>query len=503
MESVISLKVKIINILANYPVALLNSKNAELLGAYPLSRLEVKDHRLKTTCILDISDQYVDVNHIGIFEDLANSLGLKPEEELKVSLLPFPKSLEYILKKINNNVLLKDEIYTIIDDVKHNKILETELSAFVTALYINGLNIEETGFLCNAMIDIGDRLSFGKKEILDKHSIGGINGRVSMVIVPIIASLGYYIPKTSSRSISSAAGTADAMEVLAPVSFKVDEIKHMIDQVKGVITWEGEVDISPVDNTFIRIEHSLHINPEGLMIASILSKKKATGVTYLVIDIPIGSNVKVKDKEQGQRLAKKFILIGRSLGIKTKALLTDGEEPCGRAFGPSLEAREVLRLLEGKHFDNLGNKSCEIAGALLELVGGAQEGTGYKVAKETILSGQALSKFKEIIKIQGGNIFSSEQIKEAQYKTQVLSEENGKIDKLHVGYFTTIAQIAGAPLDKQAGVLLFKEVGDNVKKGTLLYEVHSNSQDKLNQALEFIKENNPVTFEKIVLEEYS
>ncbi|HOD90030.1 MAG TPA: hypothetical protein PKK56_03055, partial [archaeon] len=108
-----------------------------------------------------------------------------------------------------------------------------------------------------------------------------------------------------------------------------------------------------------------------------------------------------------------------------------------------------------------------------------------------------------IIKIQGGNIFSSEQIKEAQYKAQVLSEENGKIDKLHVGYFTTIAQIAGAPLDKQAGVLLFKEVGDNVKKGTLLYEVHSNSQDKLNQALEFIKENNPVTFEKIVLEEYS
>jgi AMP phosphorylase len=291
------------------------------------------------------------------------------------------------------------------------------------------------------------------------------------------------------------------MEALAPVGFTLPEIKKILEKTGAVIAWEGKFDLCPVDNTIIKVEHALSINPEGIMIASILSKKKSAGATHLVIDIPVGSKMKVKDKESAERLARKLITVSKSLGIKSRALLTDGEEPCGRAFGAMLEAREVMRILENRYFDNLANKSCLLAGELLELAGRAKEGEGFTLAKETLTSGKALLKMQEIIIAQGGTITSSDEMKDAKYKKEIFAIEDGKIEAWDMEILTKLARSAGAPEDKEAGLLLCRYVGEQVKKGDKVLEIYANSQDKLFYAEKYYQENKALRYENIILGE--
>jgi len=496
-----SLKLKVIDIDANYPVAVLNHHTAKALSMKPLDRLQIKGKKSKATCILDTTETYVDDGTVGIFGDMAKELGFTNGEQVEVNLMAHPDSVDYIIKKIRNQPLTDQQIHRIVEDVLQNNLSEIEISAFLTAAYINGLNLEETISFSKALTDTGKIVKFDRKEILDKHSIGGINGRVSMLIVPIISAMGYWIPKTASRSISSAAGTADCMEVLGKVSFTIDELKKIVKETGGIVAWNGRLDLSPVDDKLIKIRHGLGLDPEGILIASILSKKKSAGSTHLVIDVPVGSEVKIHTKEDGERLAKKFVIIGHELGIKTRVLLTDGESPCGKYFGAALEAKGALEILENKYFDNLSEKACRVAGELFELVGRVKEGEGYALAKEVLSSGKALLKFKEIVNAQGGTIFSSQEITKAKLIKQIFAENDGKIEHMSVSKFTEIARLAGAPFDKLSGVVLMKDVGATIKNGELVYEIHAENPDKLEQACDFAKKNNPIVFESMILEE--
>ncbi len=499
----LKLKVKILDVYSNYPIAILHPNSAIKIGAQNLDRIEIKKgDDFNTVFVLDTSKSYVDENTIGLFKDTSKESELKEGDEVVINILNPPSAIKFIMNKVKNKTLSKQEIEEIVNEIDKNSLSEVELSAFVTGVFINGLNLEETKDLCNALVNIGDRIDFQEDVILDKHSIGGINGRVSMLITPIIAALGYKIPKTASRSITSAAGTADSMEVLAPVSFNVDEIKEIINKTGGVVAWEGEFDLCPVDNKLIDIEHALGINPEGIMIASILSKKKSIGSTHLVIDIPVGRDVKIKNKEDGERLAKKFIAISSYLGIKTKVLLTDGDKPCGAFFGPALEAKNVLELLEGKYQDNVLEKSCLLAGELLELLGKAKQGEGYLIAKEIVTSGKALDKFQEIIKAQGGSIFRSEDVPLAKFRERIISQKAGDVNNFDVSKITHLAKLLGCPKDVEAGVVLLCEVGDSVQINDPILEFHSNTEEKMKRAIEYFKDNNPVVFENMIIEEF-
>jgi AMP phosphorylase len=324
-----------------------------------------------------------------------------------------------------------------------------------------------------------------------------------MILTPIIASLGYTIPKTASRSISSAAGTADCMEVLADVSFSLSDFKDIVEKTGGIVAWNGKLDLSPVDDKLIKVRHDLGLDPEGVVISSVLSKKASAGATHQVIDLPIGREVKILNKEDGDRWAKKFLEVSKALGIKTKVVLTDAEVPCGKAFGAALEARCALEILEGKYFDNLAEKSCELAGALLELVGHCKEGEGYKVAKECIVSKKALTKFKEIIKAQRGKIFESKDVPFAKYKKTIYTNQQGTIIDMDVSLLTKIARLSGAPKDKLAGVLLLKDIGSKIENKEPLFEIHSNSEDKLDEAYNYTLEHidDIVQYKKMILKE--
>ncbi|MFH1696401.1 MAG: thymidine phosphorylase, partial [Candidatus Diapherotrites archaeon] len=427
------LKVKALDIDAGKLISVMDRRTAGELGILPLDRISIKNRKngKKATTVVDFTESMVGRGEIGTFKDVSHALGAKTGAEVEVAVVGRPKSVEYIREKLDGKNLNYKQIKEIVDDLAANRLSEVEASAFVSAIYINGFDLSESVSMTKALVEDGERLKF-KGKILDKHSVGGTNGRVTMVVVPIIAAAGYKIPKTSSRSITSSAGTADAMEVLCNVSLSLKKMKRITEKVGGVIAWGGAVDLAPADDLIIKIEHPLSLDPEGQVIASVMAKKASVGAKYVVIDLPVGPDVKVKTKEKAKGMADKFIAVGKGLGIKVQVILTDGTEPCGMAFGPALEAKWVMEILEGKRFDDVADKSCALAGALLEMAGGAKKGWGYAKAKDLLDSGKALKKMKQIIRAQGGKITESSQIVLAKKKVQVRAKMEGEISKVNI-----------------------------------------------------------------------
>ena len=496
------LKVKAFPISAGKLVAVLNEIDAKELGVMAGDRLELTNKKNSKYCVavVDTTTTSVKEDELGLFEDVMEELSVKNGGVINVRATEPLKSLEYIKKKMMGEKLSSEEILRIIKDISSQRLSDVEASAFVSAVYMKGLDIEETISMAKALIADGNRLEFKKGVVVDKHSVGGTNGRATMIIVPIVASSGLLIPKTSSRSITSAAGTADAMEVLANVSLPMGKIKSITEKIGGVIAWGGAVDLAPADDKIIKIEHPLSLDPEGQVIASVLAKKASVGSKFVVIDLPVGRYVKIKDKDQAIRMAKKFVQVGKEIGITVEAIITNGEEPSGQAFGSALEAKYALEVLEGKRFDNLAQKSCEIAGVIFEMSGKAKPGKGYEMAKNILQSKKALSKMQEIIKAQGGKITTSDQVKLSSLKKEFKAGNNGVIEEINIREVTKIARIAGAPANKTAGIMLHKLAGEKVYDGEPLMTIYAENPEKLKIAEEYAYANMPFKFKRIILQ---
>jgi AMP phosphorylase len=486
------MKTKLFRIDAGKLICVLNDVDAAELGVMAGDRVEIFNKRTKkcTVALVDTTSIAVQENNIGLFEEVIDKIKAKAKEQLEVTPIPKLKSVDYIRKKMNGEKLNKEEIFEIVKDITEDRLSDIEAIAFTSAVYIIGFDMEETVNMTNALIKNGRQIDFGINKVVDKHSVGGVNGRATMIIVPIVASAGYYMPKTSSRSITSAAGTADAMEVLAPVDLSFDKIKEVTKKCKGVIAWGGAMDLAPADDKIIKLRHPLSIDPEGQVIASVLAKKASAGSKYVIIDLPVGINAKIKSKKLALDLAKKMVYVGKKVGLEVEAIITDGEKPSGLAFGPALEAKYVMEILEGKRFDNLAQKSCELAGSILELVGHCRHGQGEAIATEILRSGKALEKMKEIIKAQGGKITSSVQIILSPINKEVRAEKTGTITEFNIKALQKIARYAGAPANKKAGLLLNKTIGEKIEKGELLLTIFAENERKLEAAINFAKQNN-------------
>ncbi|MFH1225510.1 MAG: AMP phosphorylase [Candidatus Diapherotrites archaeon] len=498
------MRVRSIDIASGKMVSIMNSQTAKELGILPLDRVSIanpKNGKCMNT-VVDFTETMVKKDEIGMFRDVSRFLGTKGGKRVEVTVVDKPKSVEYIKAKLDGRKLKFAEIKEIVNDLAENRLSEVEAAAFVSAVYVNGFDLDESVSMTKALVENGKTLEI-KGLCVDKHSIGGLNGRTTMAIVPIIAAAGYNMPKTSSRSITSAAGTADAMEVMCNVSLPLAEIKQITEKVGGVIAWGGAVELAPADDKIIKIEHPLLLDPEGQVVASVMAKKASVGAKFVVIDLPVGPDMKVKSKEQAESMALKFLEVGKAMGIKVEAILTDGTEPCGMAFGPALEAKWLMEILEGKRFDNLADKSCELAGVLIEMAGGAPVGKGYAKAKEILTSGKALAKMKEIIKAQHGTIFRSEDIEIGKYKEAITAQAAGEIKKVNVKTLNTIARLAGAPADKKAGVLLKVREDLQIQKNALLFEIYATNKRRLEIAVSYAKVNQPVEMEKMVLERFA
>jgi len=479
----------------------INSEDANELGVRGGDRVQLKDHSY-LTAIAETGD-IIPKGTVGVYQECCEKLGeVCP---LKIDIMPTsrPDSINSIKKMMDHKKLSQDEIYHIVQDIVRDNLTEIELAAFVTTTYIHGLTTDEIEWLTKAMIDTGEKIEFDTHPIMDKHSIGGVPGnKISLLVVPIIAANGLLIPKTSSRAITGAAGTADLMEVLAPVELTADEIKSITEKVGGVIAWGGATNIAPADDKLIRAEYPLSIDPHCQLLASIMAKKGAVGADNVVIDIPTGAGTKVPTVQEGKKLARDLIELGERLGMNVECAMTYGASPVGRTIGPAIEVREALKVLETMQGPNsLIEKSTAIAGILLELGGAAPRGHGKDQALETLRSGKALSKLKEIIEAQGGdpNIKYTD-IKPGEHRAELVSPADGYITEFENKRIVEIARIAGAPFDKGAGVWIHKKKGEIVKKGEPLITIFANKSWKSANALKSAEKDYPLIVEGMLLE---
>ncbi len=487
-------------------IIVLNNKDAEFFDLKPVDRVRIWHDHKSVIAIIDISEKFVKKGTAGCFEEVFKSLGLKEKDKIRVEPVPKPETVNLIKAKMQGRTLTSQEIDKIIKDVMEEKLSDIELTAFMTSVYIRGFNDAETVSLTKSIVNSGTTLKLNKDIILDKHCIGGVPGnRTTMLLVPIIAGYGMTIPKTSSRAITSPAGTADVMEVLAPVSLKEEEIEEVVKKANGCITWGGAVNLAAADDKLIRVRVPLGLDPPGVLLASIMAKKKAVGATHVLIDIPIGRGAKIPDEEKAKELARDFMEIGSQLDMSIHCIITPGYDPVGFAVGPAIEAREILRILEGKRVStDLRDKAVIMSGKLLKMSGKTSQEEGEKAAEHLISSGKALEKLKEIIELQGGDPkVTSDDVQVGDKQVTVKAHKKGRIQYINTRSITAIARAAGAPKSKGAGVYMHVEKGDKLKRGQPLFTIYAESEQKIDVALDVMNRMPPVEFEKVILEELS
>lgn len=444
-------------------------------GFQALSKLEISANGRRILAVLNVVDDphLVTPTELGLSEQAFQQLGLAPGSLVRIGHAAPPASMQAVQRKIAGDRLTEQDYLAVCRDIAESRYSKMEMAAFLVAAGQTGLDRDEVLYLTRAMVDTGEQLNWNEPVVVDKHCIGGIPGnRTSMIVVPIVAAHGMLMPKTSSRAITSPAGTADTMAVLAAVELTPETLRGIVHKVRGCIAWGGTARLAPVDDMLISVERPLSIDSMGQLVASILSKKLAAGATHLLIDLPVGPTAKVRHMNQALQLRKLFEFVGDRLGLHLEVIITDGRQPVGRGIGPVLEARDVLQVLEN-HPDapaDLRQKSLRLAGRVLEFDPDVRGGHGFAIARDILDSGRALTKMRDIVAAQGARAHTPTP---ARLSFEVCAPRAGAVTSIDNLQLARIARLAGAPLDQGAGVDLLKKLGDPVAEGEPLYRVYA------------------------------
>lgn len=431
-----------------------------------------------------VYDSLIGIQQLGLSEAAWRALGGIDGDVLRVAHARPLQSLSAVRAKIYGRPLGAEAAATIVRDVAEGRYSDIELAALITACSGDRMDVAETIALTRAMVAAGQRLRWDSGTVLDKHCVGGLPGnRTTLLVVPIVAACGLTIPKTSSRAITSPAGTADTMETLAPVALDLPTMRRVVESEGGCIAWGGAVSLSPADDMLIRVERPLGLDSDGLMVASVLSKKIAAGSTHVVIDMPAGRSAKVRSAQAARALAQRFHSVGGALGIGVSVIASDGSQPVGRGIGPALEARDVLAVLQNRPDApaDLRQRALALAASLLELGGKAGAGQGQALAASVLDSGAAWTKLQAICAAQGG---MREPPRAAH--TQVLGAlHRGRLTAIDNRRLAQLAKLAGAPRAPAAGLELHAPLGTLLRPGQPLLTLHAESPGELAYALAY------------------
>ncbi|MBL6447709.1 thymidine phosphorylase family protein [Fulvivirga sp. 29W222] len=455
-------------------------------GFEALTRIRVTNGKKSIVASLNVvRSQILKTGEISLSESAIQALGIEEGASVTVSHLHPIDSLGYVRSKIFGNELTSGQFQMIIKDIVDGNYSNIHLSAFITACAGSRMQIDEIISLTEAMIDTGHKMHWPGQCIVDKHCIGGLPGnRTTPIIVSIVSAFGLTMPKTSSRAITSPAGTADTMEVITPVTLTMEQIKRVVEKEGGCIAWGGTAMLSPADDILIKVEKALDIDSEGQLIASVLSKKVSAGSGHVIIDMPVGETAKLRSIEAANLLKVQMEKVAHAIGLKLKVVITDGAQPVGRGIGPALEARDVLAVLRNAPDApvDLRERALLLAGELLELSGKVDAGEGNDLARKILDSGKAYDKFLAICQAQGG--FSEPKV--AKYRHQIKAESDGVVVKVDNRRLSKVAKLAGAPDDKASGVDFLTPIGTKVEQGQILYVVYAESKGELEYALEYL-----------------
>lgn len=443
------------------------------------SRIEVWHHDHSIVATLNvIRDGLIGLDEAGLSESAWRMLRAHEGASVLVSHPPPLESLSHVRAKVYGKTLSDAAMHEIVRDIAAGRYSDIHLSSFITACVGDRFSLEETIALTRAMIDVGDRISWDRPLVVDKHGVGGLPGnRTTLILVPIVAAFGLTIPKTSSRSITSPAGSADTMETLAPVDLDIPAMRRVVERENGCIIWGGAVHLSPADEIMIRVEKPLDLDSEGQLVASVLSKKVAAGSTDVIIDIPVGATAKVRSEQAARSLAERLIAVGRAIGLNVRIVVSDGSQPIGHGIGPALEAYDVLAVLQGKPEApaDLRERALEFAGQVLELSPQVQPGTGAALAREILEDGRAWRKFQAICDAQGGMRVPPR----AAHTRVITAGEKAIVQAIDNRKLGRIAKLTGAPLAQAAGVELHVKRGQAVQRGEPLFTIHAETPGEL------------------------
>jgi thymidine phosphorylase len=398
---------------------------------------------------------------------------------------PAVDSMSYVRGKLYGKAFTERGANDIIRDISAGRYSDIQLSAYVTACAASNLSLDETIHITRAMVDVGRHIKWEPGRIIvDKHCVGGLPGnRTTPIVVAIVAANGLTMPKTSSRAITSPAGTADTMETLTEVNLDFDRMRDVVDQHGGCLAWGGSVSLSPSDDIIIRVERALDLDSEGQLVASVISKKVAAGSTHVLIDIPVGPTAKVRSAELAERLAMQLTLTGAALGLTVRTMLTDGSQPVGVGIGPALEARDLLAVLQNQpeSSQELRRRALALAAVLLEMGEACEVGGGMALAVRTLDSGLAWQKFQAICDAQGGMKIPPV----AAHTRTLLAPRRGVVAMLNNRVISRLASLAGAPNAPAAGISMHVRLGDVVDLGQPLMTLHAEAIGELEYALDF------------------
>lgn len=458
------------------------------LGLQPLDRVNVVAGELREVATAQVTgilnfcrDGLVGPDEVGLSEVAFRDLGHPEGAAVSVHFSPSPTSVELVRGKLHGRSLGYRDFESILGDVVRHRYSKVELAMFVLACALKTISDRELVDFTRAMINVGQRLRFGPGPIADKHCIGGVPGnRTSMIVVPVLVACGLTVPKTSSRAITSPAGTADTMATLAEVALTPDHLRSVVEGVGGCIAWGGALDLAPADDILITVERPMEIDTEPQMVASILAKKVTAGATHALIDIPVGDTAKVRSEQAAAGLCRLFECVAAEVGLTLETWISHVTGPVGFGIGPRLEALDVLAVLrrEADAPADLRERSLEIAARILEMTAHVERGRGRGVAQQALDSGDAERTFERIRRAQGERQLPAP----AAHRREIRAESAGAIRQVDCWRIARVAKRAGAPANPAAGVRLLHRVGDEVVAGEPLYEIHAESPSQLESA---------------------
>ena len=438
--------------------------------------------------LYQVTDGIIAIDEVGLTETVWHRLGVPDGAEVKVR-HPRPlDSMSFVRAKVYGHRLDGPRLGPIIRDVVAERYSDVELAAFITAFSSQSAELTEMVALTRAMVEAGDRLSWPDALVADKHSVGGLPAnRTTPIVVAIIAAAGLTIPKTSSRAITSPAGTADAMETMAPVDLDIPAMRRVVEQEGGCIVWGGSVRLSPADDILIRVERALDLDSPAQLVASVLSKKIAAGSTHVLLDLPVGPTAKVRTAADAAELSSQLEAVADEFGLKVRPLISDGTQPVGIGLGPALEARDLLGVLRRDENapQDLKARAIRLAGALLELGERSGEGKGEADATAILSDGRALAKFMAICEAQGG----FHEPPSAPLQHVIEATASGYLAGIDNRLLARVAKLAGAPRSRSAGLELHVKLNDRIERGQPLITLHGESPGELEYALDFVRAN--------------
>ena len=432
-----------------------------------------------------ITGDWLEIFTVGLSEIAWRRLGAGEGDVATLEHPPPPESASDLRAKVYGHALDRAQYARLLGDAISGRLSDIEIAAFITACAGSEFEIAENIALTEAMVDVGERIDWSRPYVLDKHSVGGLPGnRTTPIVVPIVAAAGSLIPKTSSRAITSPAGTADTMATLTDVDLDLVAMRRVVEREGGCIVWGGAVTLSPADDVLIRVERPLDFDSDAQLTASVLSKKKAAGATHVLIDVPVGPTAKVRSIGAATTLCRRLKGVGSALGLHIAVHVCDGRQPVGRGIGPALEAKDVLRVLRNASDapPDLRERALEIAGRVLDFEPLPSGESGRSRAEALLQSGAAWRKFEAICSAQGG-------LREppvAAQRFEIAATRAGMVQDIDNRLLANVAKLAGAPRDAAAGLVLHAPLGTRVEPGQPLFTLHAESVGELDYARDYL-----------------